>query len=223
MINLGDLKRKDFLINGVYMITNIKNGRTYIGSSSSKYFIYNRLINHRRDLKENRHCNIYLQRDFNKCGIKEYYVSILEICEPDECIEREQYWIDLLKPNYNLLKIAGSSKGRICLNETREKISKSNKEFWKNNRDKMIESFKKRVFTPRKKGYKLNKRKIYSEEGYKSLVKSTSKRVIDLETNITYDSLKQLSEAININYTRLSSIVNDKLKYNKMRNRFKYE
>jgi hypothetical protein len=36
-------------------------------------------------------------------------LDILEYCLPDEILKREQYYIDNLKPNYNILKIAGSS------------------------------------------------------------------------------------------------------------------
>jgi group I intron endonuclease len=37
--------------------------------------------------------------------------EILEYCEPKKCIEREQYYLDLLKPEYNILKNAGSPLG----------------------------------------------------------------------------------------------------------------
>jgi hypothetical protein len=33
--------------------------------------------------------------------------EILEYCEPSKVLEREQYYIDLLKPEYNILKTAG--------------------------------------------------------------------------------------------------------------------
>jgi len=48
----------------------------------------------------------------------------LEYCEPSNCIEREQYYIDLLKPEYNILKLAGSSLGHIYSEETKEKMRK---------------------------------------------------------------------------------------------------
>jgi group I intron endonuclease len=36
---------------------------------------------------------------------------ILEYCEGDQLLNREQYYIDLLNPEYNLLRTAGSSLG----------------------------------------------------------------------------------------------------------------
>jgi hypothetical protein len=38
----------------------------------------------------------------------------LEYCDLENIIDREQYYIDLLKPEYNVLKDAGSSLG--CAN-----------------------------------------------------------------------------------------------------------
>jgi group I intron endonuclease len=37
--------------------------------------------------------------------------SIIEYCPKDKLIEREQYWIDTLKPEFNICKIAGFTLG----------------------------------------------------------------------------------------------------------------
>jgi len=68
-----------------------------------------------------------------------FTLEILEHCESSVLLEREQYYIDLLKPNYNILKIAGSSlgykhteevllkmKNRIASLEARQKMSDKN-------------------------------------------------------------------------------------------------
>jgi len=63
---------------------------------------------HFRDLRRNRHPNIFLQRDFNKSGTEHFSTQILEI----SCIEnlelREQDWLNLFYDNqrscYNLRK-----------------------------------------------------------------------------------------------------------------------
>ena len=65
-------------------------------------------------------------------------LEILEYCAPEDTIKREQHYLDLLKPEYNILKIAGSSfgykhtettlaklRGRTHSEETRSKLSKS--------------------------------------------------------------------------------------------------
>ena len=51
------------------------------------------------------------------------FAEILEYCDPSKLIEREQYYIDLLKPEYNVLKIGGSSLGAKHSEETKAKIA----------------------------------------------------------------------------------------------------
>lgn len=46
----------------------------------------------------------------------------MEYCEPSETIAREQYYIDLLKPEYNILLVAGSSYGHKRSDETKLKL-----------------------------------------------------------------------------------------------------
>lgn len=46
-----------------------------------------------------------------KYGYINFTLEILEYCEPSEVIFREQYYLDLLKPAYNILNKAGSSLG----------------------------------------------------------------------------------------------------------------
>jgi hypothetical protein len=54
-------------------------------------------------------------------------LEIIEYCDPTILIEREQYYLDNLKPEYNILKVAGSSYGRKHSKKTIEKISIANK------------------------------------------------------------------------------------------------
>ena len=58
-----------------------------------------------------------------KYGYSKFSLEILEYCSPEIVIEREQYYIDLYKPEYNILKVAGSSLGRKTLEATKAKIS----------------------------------------------------------------------------------------------------
>jgi len=44
-------------------------------------------------------------------GFANFKLEILEYCEPSKLIKREQYYIDFLIPEYNILKIAGSRLG----------------------------------------------------------------------------------------------------------------
>lgn len=103
---------------GIYKIE-IK-GKLYVGSSIRP--IKYRWSDHLSQLKTGIHGNIHLQRAYNKYGKDLFIFSVLENCDPDECIDREQYWIDTLNPYYNICKLARSSYGIKRSEETKRKI-----------------------------------------------------------------------------------------------------
>lgn len=105
---------------GVYKWTNKINGKIYIGSSVN---LSNRLrnyfnISYLSDLKD----IMIIYKALLAHGFDNFKLEILEYCNPSELIEREQYYIDLLKPEYNILKVAGSSLGVKRSIETIAKI-----------------------------------------------------------------------------------------------------
>lgn len=110
---LGD--PRDFKKSGVYKITHIKYPqRLYIGSTAvSSYHsgLYRRWWRHFYELRTKTHCNIKLQRVVNKYGLEGLRFEIIEICEPEKTIVKEQFWIDKLDPYYNIVKIAGKTTG----------------------------------------------------------------------------------------------------------------
>jgi len=67
--------------------------------------------------------NSVICRALLKHGYYKFSLEILEYCSPSIVIEREQYYIDLYKPEYNTLKVAGSSLGHKTLEATKAKIS----------------------------------------------------------------------------------------------------
>lgn len=84
---------------GIYMIVNTINGNKYIGSSKN---IYQRLLTHRSYLRHDKHYNKYLQNAWNKYGETNFDYSIIEFCSEEDRINREQYYVDTLKPEYNI-------------------------------------------------------------------------------------------------------------------------
>jgi group I intron endonuclease len=96
---------------GIYKFTNLITGEYYIGSSVSLtrrfgvYFCLSYLYKN----KEKSSSLIY--ESILKYGYSEFSLEILEYCEPNILIEREQYYINFLKPKYNICKIAGSRLG----------------------------------------------------------------------------------------------------------------
>lgn len=72
---------------------------------------FNRLSRHLLNLRKSKHCNYKLQKVCNKYGVDGFRFEILEICEPSLCLEREQFYMDTLKPYYNIAKVAGNTLG----------------------------------------------------------------------------------------------------------------
>lgn len=161
---------------GVYKIENIITGKFYIGSSKN---ITIRWQEHIRNLSKGCHLNNHLQFAWNKYGAESFSFIVLEYCEIDFIIEREQYYLDFyeaVEKGYNILRVAGSSpeirSQRISESkldhsvseDTRRKISLANT--GKVRTDEM----KERANVTRKRGFKRSeeiKRKISeSKQGH---------------------------------------------------------
>lgn len=114
-----------FNYSGIYCLKNIINNKCYIGSAKKLNY---RLWNHKHRLTKGNHANNILQNFVNKYGIDKIYFEILEKVENiDNLLEREQYYLDKLTPEFNILKIAGSNIGTTMSEEQKLKISKSKK------------------------------------------------------------------------------------------------
>lgn len=72
--------------------------------------------------KELKKCNSIIYRALLKNGYSNFNLEILELCNPGNAIKREQHYIDLLKPTYNICPRAGSSFGRMTTEETRIRL-----------------------------------------------------------------------------------------------------
>jgi len=112
------------MVKGIYCIENLNNGKRYVGSSNN---LKKRKKSHFYELKRGNHGNLKLQRSYNKHGEEKFTFYILEEVENElDLISREQFYIDNLKPQYNICKIADSSLGVKRSNETKEKIRQAN-------------------------------------------------------------------------------------------------
>jgi len=110
-------------VSGIYQIqSKIKPERIYIGSAVS---IRQRRYEHLFHLRKNKHHSRKLQRHYNKYGESDLVFIIVELCFPEFLTAREQYYINKLKPWFNIRKIAESNLGLKCSDETRQKISES--------------------------------------------------------------------------------------------------
>jgi len=152
---------------GIYKIFNKISEKFYIGSAVN---IKDRWRQHCYKLKNIKHRNAFLQAAWNLHGQEAFELIILEYCEKDKLLEREQYWLDLTQCydkniGYNLNKIAGSMLGYKHSEETKLK-------------------FKDRIYTDE---IKLNMRigqkgKKYSQETKDKLSKIRKGRIVSEET-----------------------------------------
>lgn len=157
---------------GIYRWVNLVNNKSYVGSSVNLERRMREYFNISFLETQIKTSNSYIYRSLLKYGYSNFSLDILEYCDPDkkQLINREQYYLDKLEPDYNLLKQAGSLLG---FKHTEETIAK----------------FKARTRTEQQKTKHL--------ELLKSLHKkqSVSIEVLDLERGITtiYSSINELA------------------------------
>lgn len=109
---------------GVYQIRNLQNGKLYIGSTTRLFSA--RKSEHWRDLRQGRHCTQHLQRAWKKYGEQSFVFEVIEICAPELCETREQYYLDALQPQYNGSKFAANPRGYKWSDESKAKVSGEN-------------------------------------------------------------------------------------------------
>lgn len=93
---------------GIYQITNLQNGKCYVGSAAS---FTKRWKEHVRQLSNGNHHSTVMQRAWNKYGEAAFEFKKLLVCAKADLIWYEQRAIDVLKPAYNICKVAGSVLG----------------------------------------------------------------------------------------------------------------
>jgi group I intron endonuclease len=179
----------DYKLPCIYKITNILNGKFYVGST--KNGLEKRLKRHFGDKNG---CT-KLASAIKKHGKDFFDVCVLEYCSKNDILIREQYWLDKLQPydegGYNLSKkayhfngefteqhrqnISNSLKGRIpwnkgktCSDETKSKL-------------KLLSTGRKHTEESKLKISKANKNKIISEETRKKLSEAAKKRTLTKE------------------------------------------
>jgi len=128
---------------GVYRFTNIVNGACYIGSSTNLAVRFRNYFN----ISYLSRVKMVIAKALLKYGYSNFTLEILEYCDSSMSISREQYYIDLLKPNYNILKRAGSSFGYKHSETSLKLMSDASKS---RNESEEVLKFKKEIMLGRK-------------------------------------------------------------------------
>jgi len=110
-------------ISGIYFIVSTQNQMNfYIGSSRD---LFGRWRSHINRLKRNNHENAILQNHYNKHGISNLLFEVFSFCSQSELITTEQFFLDTLKPCWNIRQKASNVGYRKSSLSTRKKISLS--------------------------------------------------------------------------------------------------
>ena len=206
-------KQKDNIIqnnrgkSGVYRWVNKENNKSYIGSSVNlvdRFFDYFNL----KQLMQGAEKNSRISRALIKYGYSGFNLEILEYCAKSDTIKREQFYMDLLKPEYNILQKAGSLLGYKHSTEALEKIRNAalRRKVSEDTRIKMGQARLsiKRTFSPqalenlRQLATKMNKKRGFNVE------------VTDISTTkaVTYKSANEAAKAIGCSKSTILSRVN---------------
>lgn len=156
-------RRSDlFLKSGVYKIRCCINGEFYIGASGN---LYSRKNEHLAALRKNEHYSKELQKVYNEYGSDSLEFLVIEYCNIDFLLDREQFYIDMLKPKFNSSPTAGSNRG---IKYRTESIQKSAE----NRRGLKRTEEQRRKFSQAR----LNTSYVVSEETKKKMSKSQKER-----------------------------------------------
>lgn len=117
-----DILKENKAKSGIYMLTNKLTNDIYIGQSID---ISKRFRNYFNLSYLKSKDSYIISRGLIKYGYSNFSVTILEYCDISDLTLREQYYFDKFNPQYNILKVAGSSRNFKHYEKTKTKISKS--------------------------------------------------------------------------------------------------
>jgi len=178
---LSDNKNKS----GIYMWKNIINKKQYIGSANDlskrlSFYYSNQSMESLLKRSQTHICSALL-----KHGSSNFSLEIIEFCEPEKCIEREKYYINFFKSEYNIIKdpTLPPMSGRNHSEDTKQIMSDTAK--------KIDNSGRFKTGQPRIEGAGRPSQQI---------------EVTDIKNNttISYNSMSAAAIALNINIRRIS-------------------
>jgi len=150
---------------GIYKIVNIFTGEIYVGATKN---FYRRLMSHKSSIVSGHTKSKKLTEAAKKYGIHNFNFVIIEHTELRNLSEREQFYIDLLKPQYNVA-VPGATKSEETIEKIRRSISGIKHPAWRNEIKRIAQTGIKT--SPRSEIGKINmsnaQKKLHSS-GYKS-------------------------------------------------------
>lgn len=214
---------------GIYKITNLKNGKSYIGQSID---IKRRFWDHRCISHET---NIHLRYAMKKYGKDSFKYEVLEECKASDLDEREKFWIAKLKPEYNIAA-GGQGRGRKHSEATKKAISEKSLSFWRNLSEERRAAIIQNNLIGPKVGHAVSastrqklrdanigkkqspetkeKRKATMRDkklnGYVQDNKGHRKKVICVETGEIFESVKEAAQKLGVNPSNITHVLKGK-------------
>lgn len=195
---------------GIYSWINNINNKIYVGSSvnlTTRFYKYYSVKN----LTLN---NTIIHNALLKYGFSNFTLAILEyVSEKEDLIRREQYYIDLLKPEYNMLEQAGSSLGfkhkeetLLFFKEKRRLTEEAKKNLSMAATGRILPQEVRDKIADKRKGIKLSEetRAKISDAAIKLV--GVKINVINTETNesLSFDTLTSAANYLNVSRTAVS-------------------
>jgi len=203
---------------GIYKITNPTN-KIYIGQSIN---IEKRFKNYRWICNSKN--QIILNRSFKKYGVENHIFEVIEECSIELLNELERYWQDfynvISSENLNCKLTSTKDKKSIVTQLTKNKISKGNKGKIRTNEHINIlknnwlgkKHSQESIDKMRKNNARANLGKTASLETRLKISKNNSrhhsKLVLNTETGIFYNSIKDASLSTNFKYEYIKTNLN---------------
>lgn len=180
---------------GIYKIYFTDNPNDiYIGSAID---FSKRKIRHKHQLKKQIHKNLHLQRLYNKHGLNNMMFEIIEVVNNmNMLINREQFYINELKPKINILKIAGSALGYRHTKESKKRISLMN-----TGRKMTSEQIEKGVLS--RVGQRTSKGCKRTVKFKKFISEIKKKQVVDVNNGKIFFSIGDAAAAVGLKYSAL--------------------
>jgi group I intron endonuclease len=184
------LRCEEAKMTGIYCIE--IGSKLYVGSSQD---IKKRWVEHYNALMSGRHYNLKLQRSWNKHGPGEFVV--IETCDIESLIEREQFWIDELdcvKEGLNISPTAGSPRG---MKRSKEAIEKARQTFMNMSPERKAEISKKlsEKLRGRKRNEETRARMSEAQRRPRVISEETREKMREANRNRSEETCRKLSEA----------------------------
>lgn len=170
---------------GIYAIVNKLNGNRYIGSSEN---ITDRWKRHIKLLQNGEHHSNHLQHAWNAYGAACFDFTVVFLCDKENLLLCEQFYIDALKPVYNTVPTAGNVSGVIRSEEYRKKQSAAQS-------GKVMSEETRRRISEGMKGKQNSAGVIQSEEAKRKKSERLKGRQLRLGTKVSEQAKQKMRDA----------------------------